>query len=244
MWATACVAPQIGGIERDRGAAGRLGGHVVTAFLVRKAAAGEDRTPSGQVAVPSRNNALDRRNHVPRPPQPEIFQVREPQRQRVGRMVGEDRFPGRQRTVEVAFNPGFQSLHMGLLARRRRGRQRPRGLRRLCGRRHTRLLVQQHGEIALETVRQAELRVGRKAARQMFPHIEAKLEKARKRALHRCARLGGRGRNRQAMKVLHRQPPERISPCRRRSSASARCLPFFVPVSYRVRAICGDIRGS
>src|SRR5262249_9709136 len=72
------------------------------------------------------------------------------------------------------------------------------------------LLVEQHGEIALETVRQAEVRVGRKAARQMFPRIEAKLEKARKRALHRRARLGGRGRNRQSMNVLHRQPPERI----------------------------------
>jgi hypothetical protein len=60
-------------------------------------------------------------------------------------------------------------------------------------------------------MRQAELRIGREAARQMFPRIEAKLEKARKRALHRRARLGGRGRNRQAMKVLHRRPPERIS---------------------------------
>jgi hypothetical protein len=30
--------------------------------------------------------------------------------------------------------------------------------------------------------------------------------------LHRRARIGGRGRNRQAMKVFHRQPPERIRP--------------------------------
>src|SRR5262249_426683 len=107
------------------------------------------------------------------------------------------------------------------------------------------LLVEQHGEIALGAVREAELRIGRKAARQMFPRIEAKLEKARKRALHRRARLGGRGRNRQAMKVLHRRPPERIpsrSPLR--ASARGRCLLFFVPVSYRTRAICGDIRGK
>jgi len=170
--------------------------------------------------------------------------VREPQRQHIGRMIGEDRFPGRQRTVEVAFNPGFQSLHMGLLARRRLGRQCPRGLRRLRGRCHARLLVEQHGEIALETVRQAELRVGRKAARQMFPRIQAKLEKARQRALHRRARLGGRGRNRQAMKILHRQPPERISSrSSLLASARGRCLPFFGPASYRARAICGDIRG-
>ena len=175
-----------------------------------KATAGKHRTPAGQVAAPSRNNALDGRNHVAGPPQPEIFQVREPQRERVGRMVGEDRFPDRERTVEVAFSPGFESLHMGLLARRRLGRQRPRGPRRLRGRRHPRLLVEQHGEIALEAVREAKLRIGRKAARQMFPRIEARLEKARKRALHRRARLGGRGRNRQAMNVLHRQPPERI----------------------------------
>src|SRR5262249_46554189 len=79
---------------------------------------------------------------------------------------------------------------------------------RLDGRRHASLLLEQHGEIALETMRQSELRIGRKRARQMFPRIEAELEKTRKRALHGRARIGGGGRNRQAMKVLHRQPPE------------------------------------
>src|SRR6516162_10010470 len=44
------------------------------------------------------------------------------------------------------------------------------------------------------------------------------------------------------MKVLHRQPPEPI-PSRSPLFASARhrCLPFFAPISYRTRAICGDI---
>ncbi len=145
--------PQIGGIELDRRAAGRLGNHVVTAFLVGKAAAGQDRAPAGQIAIPLRNDALDRCKHVPRPPQPEIFQVREPQREHVGRMVGEDGFPNREGAVEVAGNPGFQSVHMGLLACRRLGHQRPCGPRRLGGRRHACLLVEQHGEIALEAMR-------------------------------------------------------------------------------------------
>jgi len=46
----------------------------------------------------------------------------------------------------------------------------------------------------------------------VFPRIETKLEKTRKRVLHCRARIGGRGRIRQAMKVFHRQPPERIPP--------------------------------
>src|SRR5262249_55039217 len=62
------------------------------------------------LAIPLWNDALDRCEHVPRPTQPEIFQVREPQRERVGGIVGEDGFPGRERAVEVAGSPGVESL--------------------------------------------------------------------------------------------------------------------------------------
>src|SRR5262249_50531184 len=100
-----------------------------------------------------------------------------PQRERVGGIVGEDGFPDRKRAVEVAGSPGVKRLHMGLLARRRLGHQRTRSARRLAGRRHTALLVEHHGEIALEPMRPPEPRLGCKRARQMSPRIEAELEK-------------------------------------------------------------------
>ncbi len=89
----------------------------------------------------------------------------EPERNDVGRMVVEDAFPDRERAIEVAGNPRLERADMRPLAGGGLDGQRARRLRGRRSGRHIRLLVGQHGEIALQAVGEAELRIGEKGLR-------------------------------------------------------------------------------
>ena len=110
-------APDVARIDRDRGAARRLGARIVAALFQRETMAREDRAVARQVARPFRLHALDRGAHLARPAEPEIVEMREAKREHVERMLAQDLLPDAERAVEIAGDPGIERRDMRLLAR-------------------------------------------------------------------------------------------------------------------------------
>jgi hypothetical protein len=90
---------------------------------------------------------------------------------------------------------------MRLLARARGSAEAPRRPRGLDRDREIRLLVGQHGEIALEAMRQRKVAIGREHLGKARCHIGAIFQIAQHRAVERGRRLRRGRRNRQSMDV-------------------------------------------
>ena len=88
-------------------------------------------------------------------------------------MLGDDVVPDPQGALEVACDPGIQGLHMGPFPRGRPRRHGARSSSRFGGKLHVRQLVGGHREVAGETMRETEPRIGGERAGKMLWGIGA-----------------------------------------------------------------------
>jgi hypothetical protein len=85
--------PDVAGVQRDRFAAGFLGGCVVAALLEPEREHAQDVAVARLLIVPSGQRARHRIAELARIAGVEVGEVAEPERDDVARMIGEDRFP-------------------------------------------------------------------------------------------------------------------------------------------------------
>ena len=197
--------PQIAGIAVDRSSARGLRLGVVAAFLMREAAAAEDGVEAGQIFAPMALDAEHRCQHGIGSPEPEIDEMRQAEGQDVARMLGQDLFPDLRGTVRLAVDPAPQRRDMRTLARCRLCGEARRIRRGHFGDRHRGLLVGQHGEIALQAMRQAELGVGLEQRRHALRSISAITQIAHQRVVECLHRRRGCCRHLQPVSVsMHR----------------------------------------
>jgi hypothetical protein len=121
--------PEIAGVELNGAAPGWLGGEIVAGLLVSEGVAGENRCIAWHVLRPSRDHALDGRDHVLRAAEPEIGEMGETEGDHITRMGAQDRFPQGDGTIELALRPGGQGGDVVALARGGTGGKRLRGAR-------------------------------------------------------------------------------------------------------------------
>ena len=194
--------PEVAGIARDRLPPGRLGLGVMAAFLHREAAAAQQRAVAGHVAGPVLFGGQHRCQHPVRPAEPEIDEMGEAEGQDVVRMVEQDLVPDRRCPVRSAAGPGVEGREVRLLARRGAGAERAGGIGRRLGDRHHRLLVGQHGEQALQQMRERHLRIGGEQRLHSCLHVRAVAEIAGDHAVERGNRLRGGGGDRVSLCIM------------------------------------------
>jgi hypothetical protein len=191
--------PHIGWVVRDGGAAGGLGFGVETAFLAREAAAGKQRAVVRQFRTPGWPHCTDRWERAVRAAKPEIGEVRQAERECVARMRREDLLPYRAGVIRFAIDPRGQRGDVRLFALRRGTGAVPRSLQRCRRKGNLCLLVGQHRQIALETMRQRDMRIPRQQRRQALPGIRAIADVARDRVIKCAGCRGGVGAQRQSV---------------------------------------------
>ena len=227
--------PQIPFVEVDGVASRGLGERVVAEFLVREAAAGEQRPPAREVAAPLRQRLLGLTGHGARPPEPEGVEMVQAQREDVRGMLVEDLLPGADRAIEVAADPGTEGAGVRLLPIAGAVEQAFGGAHGFDRSRHERLLVAQHRQVALEHVTEREAGIGGERLEEIGGDIAAVAEVAQHRVVERIGRRGTGCREVQAMKVGvgHTTAPSAVGSRKIRSARRLRPIDLSV---CRVRA--------
>ena len=194
--------PEVTGGQLDGASPVRLGSQIVAALLLGETAAGQHGGIAGHGRRPMRQHALDGGGHVVRPAEPEIDEMAQPDGQHVMRVGAQYRLPRRQRRVELAIDPGLQRGHVQLLARGGIDAQPARGGSGLAGGGDDGLLVGEHGHVALQAMRQREIRGDCQQRGEALGRIGAVAEIAGYHMVERRGRGGGICRNRQSLRIM------------------------------------------
>ena len=199
--------PAVGGIARQRLAADLLGAAELARFLEAEGVGAEDETGQRIVALPGRQHARHEIADGERVAVEEMRVLDQPQRQRVGRMVGDDVVPDPLAVEGAARRPGLGGGEMAALALRRAADRR---LGRREGVRHFGMVAAKPADqeqIGDRDRAERERRVGRQRALQRADRIAPQAPIVGDGAVERRRQFGRAG-ERQALLVFgHRRTP-------------------------------------
>ena len=208
--------PAVGRIARQRLAADLLGAAELARFLETEGVGAEEEAGQRIVALPCRQDARHRIADGERVAVEKMRVLDQPQRQRVGRMVGDYVVPDPLAVEGAARRPGLGGGKVAALALRRAADRR---LRRREGLRHLGMVAAKaadHEQVGDGDRAEREGRVGRQRALQRADRIAPQAPIVGDGAVERRRRFGRAGERQALLVFRHRQTPslERGSPPR------------------------------
>jgi hypothetical protein len=114
----------------------------------------------------------------------------QPERQHIERMLVEDLLPYAQRAIDIAFDPVLEGGDVGVLTPGAAGRESPGGLQGVASGGQVGRVEGEHLEVALQDVREAELRIGGEQGAEALGTVGAVLKIAEDGMMRACAASG------------------------------------------------------